>query len=106
MFIIGVLFFVFGFITWLGSVLIPYLRIACELNNFESYLVAFAFYISYFVMAVPQHGCFQKQDIKEESVLVCLLWLPEPSFSYQPLFYAIISSFSAVYSSREQVLPF
>lgn len=52
-FIIGTLFFMFGFITWLSSVLIPYLQIACELNNFESYLVAFAFYISYFVMSVP-----------------------------------------------------
>lgn len=51
--IIGALFFVFGFITWLNSVLIPYLKIACELNNFESYLVAFAFYIAYLVMAVP-----------------------------------------------------
>lgn len=51
--IIGVLFFIFGFVTWLNSVLIPYLKIACELNNFESYLVAFAFYISYFVMAIP-----------------------------------------------------
>lgn len=51
--IIGILFFIFGFITWLNSVLIPYLRIACELNNFESYLVAFAFYIAYLVMAIP-----------------------------------------------------
>lgn len=51
--IIGTLFFVFGFVTWLSSVLIPYLQIACELNNFQSYLVAFAFYISYFVMAIP-----------------------------------------------------
>lgn len=51
--IIGALFFIFGFVTWLNSVLIPYLKIACELNNFESYLVAFAFYISYLVMALP-----------------------------------------------------
>jgi FHS family L-fucose permease-like MFS transporter len=51
--IIGMLFFVFGFITWLNSVLIPYLKIACELNNFESYLVAFSFYIAYLVMAIP-----------------------------------------------------
>src|SRR5580692_8244512 len=52
-FIIGTLFFIFGFVTWLGSVLIPYLRIACQLNNLASYLVAFSFYISYLVMAVP-----------------------------------------------------
>ena len=51
--IIGALFFIFGFVTWVSSVLIPYLQIACELNNFQSYLVAFAFYISYFIMAIP-----------------------------------------------------
>lgn len=52
-YIIGALFFVFGFVTWLNSVLIPYLKIACQLNNFESYLVAFSFYIAYLVMAIP-----------------------------------------------------
>ena len=51
--IIGILFFVFGFITWLSAVLVPYLKIACELSNFQSYLVAFAFYIAYFFMSVP-----------------------------------------------------
>ena len=51
--IIGILFFIFGFITWLNSVLIPYLKIACELTNVESYLVAFSFYMAYFVMAIP-----------------------------------------------------
>lgn len=52
-FIIGMLFFIFGFITWLNSVLIPYLKLACELNNVEAYLVTTAFYISYFVLAIP-----------------------------------------------------
>jgi len=51
--IIGVLFFVFGFVTWLGSVLIPYLQIACQLQDWAAYIVAFAFYISYAVMAIP-----------------------------------------------------
>jgi len=51
--IIGFLFFIFGFISWLNSILIPYFRIACELNNFESYLVTFAFYISYLVFSIP-----------------------------------------------------
>lgn len=51
--ILGALFFIFGFITWLNSVLIPYLKIACELNNFEAYLVTTAFYISYLVMGIP-----------------------------------------------------
>ena len=47
------MFFVFGFITWLSAILVPYLKIACELNNFQSYLVAFSFYIAYFFMSVP-----------------------------------------------------
>jgi MFS transporter, FHS family, L-fucose permease len=51
--IIGTLFFVFGFVTWLSAILVPYLKIACELNNFQSYLVAFSFYIAYFFMSVP-----------------------------------------------------
>ena len=51
--IISVLFFIFGFVTWLNSALIPYLRIACQLNNLEAYLIASAFYIAYLVMAKP-----------------------------------------------------
>ena len=63
--IIGCLFFIFGFITWLNSVLIPYLRIACELNNLQSYLVAFSFYISYFVMAIPSAGILRLVGFKK-----------------------------------------
>lgn len=51
MIIIGSLFFIFGFATWLNSLLIPYLRIACELSEVQSYFVTFAFYIAYLVMA-------------------------------------------------------
>lgn len=47
------LFFVFGFVSWLNAILIPFFKIACELSNFQSYFVAFAFYISYLVMSVP-----------------------------------------------------
>jgi len=64
-YIIGSLFFVFGFLTWLGSVLIPYLRIACELNNLASYLVTFAFYISYMVMAVPAASVLERTGYKK-----------------------------------------
>lgn len=49
--IIGALFFIFGFVTWLNSLLIPYLEIACELSTFQSFFVTFAFYIAYVVMA-------------------------------------------------------
>src|SRR2546421_12878150 len=51
--IIGVLFFIFGFVSWVNAILIPYFKIGFELSNFQSYLVTFAFYISYFVISVP-----------------------------------------------------
>ncbi len=51
--IVGVLFFIFGFVTWLNGVLIPFLRTACELSTTEAFFVATAFYIAYFMMAIP-----------------------------------------------------
>jgi FHS family L-fucose permease-like MFS transporter len=62
--IIAALFFIFGFVTWMNSILIPYLKIACQLNNFESYFVAFAFYIAYLVMAVPASAVLKKFGFK------------------------------------------
>ena len=63
--IICALFFVFGFVTWLNSVLVPYLKIACQLNNLESYFVASAFYIAYLVMAVPSSFVLKKLGFKK-----------------------------------------
>ncbi len=63
--IVGVLFFIFGFITWLNGVLIPYLKIACQLNNFEAYLVTTAFYIAYLVMAWPSSVVLRLMGFKK-----------------------------------------
>ena len=63
--ILGCLFFVFGFVTWLNGTLIPYLRIACELNNFQSLLVTFAFYISYFFTAIPSSWLLKRTGLKK-----------------------------------------
>jgi glucose/galactose transporter len=62
--VIGVFFFIFGFVTWLNGILIPFLRTACELNDFEAYFVTFAFYISYFVMALPSSAVLKKTGFK------------------------------------------
>jgi glucose/galactose transporter len=63
--IIGLMFFIFGFVSWVNSILIPYFKIACELTNFEAYFVAFAFYISYFVMSVPSSFLLKKAGFKK-----------------------------------------
>ena len=62
---IGLFFFIFGFVTWLNGILIPYLKISCELNHFESYLVAFSFYIAYVIMAIPSSWVLKRTGLKK-----------------------------------------
>ena len=62
--IIGVLFFIFGFVNWLNSLLIPYFKLVCNLNNTQSMLVAFIFYFGYFVMAIPSSMLLKKTGFK------------------------------------------
>lgn len=59
-FVIGSMFFVLGFVTWLNSILMPFLQTACELTTAQSSFVPFAFYISYFVMAIPSSMVLKK----------------------------------------------
>jgi len=63
--LIGILFFIFGFVSWVNAILIPYFKIAFTLSNFDSYLVAFAFYISYLVMSVPSSFLLKKVGFKK-----------------------------------------
>jgi len=66
---IGMLFFIFGFVTWVNAILIPYFKIGCELTHFQSYLVAFAFYISYLVISVPASYLLKKVGFKKGMML-------------------------------------
>ncbi len=63
--IIGMLFFIFGFVSWVNAILIPYFKIACELTSLQSYLVTFAFYISYLVMSVPSSYLLRSVGFKK-----------------------------------------
>jgi FHS family L-fucose permease-like MFS transporter len=81
--IIGALFFVFGFITWLSAVLVPYLKIACELSNFQSYLVAFSFYIAYLFMSVPS-GWFLEYTGYKKGMTAGLLIMAIGSLFFVP----------------------
>lgn len=71
--IIGLLFFIFGFVTWINAILIPFFKIACELNNFESYLVTFAFYIAYLIMSLPAGYLLKKIGFKKG--MMCGFWM-------------------------------
>ena len=67
--IIGLLFFIFGFVTWLNGSLIPFLKIICDLNDFQALFVTFAFYISYFVMALPMASVLKRTGYKNGMAL-------------------------------------
>lgn len=47
--LVTVLFFIWGFLTSMNDILIPYLKGAFELTYFQSMLVQFAFFTAYFV---------------------------------------------------------
>lgn len=67
--ILGAFFFIFGFVTWLNGTLIQYLKIACELTYTQALFVTFAFYISYFVMALPSSWILKQTGFKKGMML-------------------------------------
>lgn len=71
--IISALFFIFGFVTWLNGILIPYLQIACELTDFQALMVAFAFYIAYTIMALPSAMILKRTGFKNGMMLGLLI---------------------------------
>lgn len=66
MIIIGLLFSIFGYTTWINGILIPYLKITCELQyDWQAYLVATAFFIAYPVMAIPASELLKRTGYKK-----------------------------------------
>jgi glucose/galactose transporter len=64
--IIGILFFIFGFVTWLNGTLIPFLKLACGLKtDAQALLVTFAFYMAYFFLALPSSYILGKTGFKK-----------------------------------------
>ncbi len=65
MFFIALQFFILGFVTWLNGSLIPFLKIVCDLNDFQALWVTFAFYIAYTVMALPSAFILSRTGYKK-----------------------------------------
>jgi len=94
MFVIGSLFFVFGFVTWLNNILIPYMRTSCELTTqVQGYLVTFAFYIAYFVMSIPSSLVLKKTGYSNGMALGlvvmaigCMMFIPGAQMRSYPMF--------------------
>ncbi len=63
--IVGVLFFIIGFFTWINGPLITFVKLAFDLDEVKAFLVVFVFYISYFVLALPAAWALKRTGLKK-----------------------------------------
>jgi len=67
--IIGALFFIFGFVTWLNGPLITFVKLAFDLDDVNAFLVPMAFYLSYFFLALPASWILRRTGMKRGMAL-------------------------------------
>lgn len=66
MFLIGILFFIFGFVTWLNGPLITFVKLAFNLDtDSKAFWVTTAFYMAYFFLALPSSWILEKTGMKK-----------------------------------------
>jgi glucose/galactose transporter len=63
--IIGGLFFIMGFFTWLNGPLITFVRLAFELDDVNAFLILMVFYLSYFMLALPASWILGRTGLKK-----------------------------------------
>ena len=87
------LFFMWGFITCLNDILIPYLKGAFDLSYTQAMLVQFCFFGAYFIVSIPAGNLVSKIGYKQGIVaglsvaaLGCLLFYPASVFETYGLF--------------------
>lgn len=62
--IMGITFFVFGFVTWLNGPLITFVKLAFSLGDVEAFMVPMVFYMSYFFLALPSAAILRRTGMK------------------------------------------
>ncbi|WP_444924497.1 sugar MFS transporter [Microbulbifer sp. DLAB2-AF] len=87
------LFFMWGFITCLNDILIPYLKGIFELNYAQAMLVQFCFFGAYFLVSLPAGSLVSKIGYQKGivtgltiAVLGCLLFIPAERMEVYGLF--------------------
>ncbi|HSD15715.1 MAG TPA: sugar MFS transporter [Thermomonas sp.] len=63
--IIGALFFIFGFVTWLNGPLITFAQLAFDLDEVNAFLILTAFFLSYFFLAIPSSWILKRTGMKK-----------------------------------------
>jgi glucose/galactose transporter len=95
MIILSGLFFLFGLVSWVNTILIPYFKFTCELTIVQSYFVTFSFFIAYLVMAIPASVLLNKIGYKRGMMIGlwimafgALLFVPAAYLRAYPIFLA------------------
>lgn len=71
---LSLLFAIMGFVTWLNGTLIQFLKLACQLNSdLQAFFVTFAFYMAYFLLAVPSSYVLKKTGYKNGMALSLII---------------------------------
>lgn len=66
MLLIGILFFIFGFVTWLNGPLITFVKLAFNLDtDSKAFWVTTAFYMAYFFLAIPSSWILERTGMKK-----------------------------------------
>ena len=93
LFSLTTLFFMWGFITCLNDILIPYLKAMFNLNYTQAMLIQFCFFGSYFIVSLPAGALVSKIGYKSGIVVGlaiasvgCLLFYPAAQLAVYPLF--------------------
>jgi len=87
------LFFMWGFITCLNDILIPYLKEAFDLNYTQAMLIQFCFFGAYFVISVPAGKLVEKIGYQKGIVtglgiagVGCLMFYPAAALGVYSVF--------------------
>ncbi|AXI83910.1 glucose/galactose MFS transporter [Xylella taiwanensis] len=71
--IVGVLFFIIGFLTWINGPLITFVHLVFDLHEVDAFLVLMVFYLSYFFLALPSSWILKFTGLKKGVALSLLL---------------------------------
>ena len=63
--IVGGLFFILGFCTWINGPLITFVKLAFEVSEVSAFLVLMVFYLSYFFLALPASFILERTGMKK-----------------------------------------
>lgn len=87
------LFFMWGFLTCLNDILIPYLKNMFDLNYTQAMLVQFCFFGAYFVVSIPAGALVGKIGYQKGIItglviacIGCLLFYPSASYASYNMF--------------------